>query len=264
MRSAPLIQLDKDICTAIEQLIDLFLEKHVPREISEWEEEMSFVWMTMVPLVHLAFAAGNLKETCDSDVDTDNEVYQVCELERETQQSQEAFLDDPGENQLPQAEICQMDFDLSLECVGGPWEFNNIQGELVTQSVLWTEDSNTRQNTRKDETECLLSVEVVETKPPFVEASSGESFLWPGSKSTQNLGIFSLVHMLSIKENQQLAASENLIPYLICLSWQLDNDVKQKLLESLANFHVFSPPSLKVAAKSVLARVKGLDLVFNS
>lgn len=261
MRSAPLLQLDKDICTTIDQLIDLFLEKHVPREISEWEEKMTFVWMTMVPLVHLAFAAGS------SDVDTDNEVYQVCELERETQQSQEAFLDDPGNNQLPEVEICQMVFDVPVlvECVNVPWEVNNSQGELVTQRVLRIEDSNTGENTRPDETECLfIPVEVVETKPPFVEGSSGESFLWPGSKSTQNLGIFSLVHMLSIKENQQLAASENLIPYLICLSWQLDNDVKQKLLESLANFHVFSPPSLKVAAKSVLARVKGLDLVFNS
>ena len=141
---------------------------------------------------------------------------------------------------------------------------NKVNGDACQWNGHDVVISNTRENTRKDETECLLSVEVVETKPPFVEASSGESFLWPGSKSTQNLGIFSLVHMLSIKENQQLAASENLIPYLICLSWQLDNDVKQKLLESLANFHVFSPPSLKVAAKSVLARVKGLDLVFNS
>ena len=58
MHSAPLVKLDGDICVTIDELIDVFLEQHVPNEISKWEEEMSFVWMTMVPLVHLAFAAG--------------------------------------------------------------------------------------------------------------------------------------------------------------------------------------------------------------
>ncbi|RMX52706.1 hypothetical protein pdam_00004258 [Pocillopora damicornis] len=147
MCSAPLVKLDIDTCKAIHELIDLFLDSHVPNEISEWEEKSSYVWMTMVPLVHLAFA-GRIE--------------------------------------------------------------------------------NNRQR----------------------------------SSSTQKLGIFSLVHMLSIEENQQLALSENLFPYLVCLSWHLPCDGKEKLRTVLAN-NVFTPPSLKVAAKSVLALTRGLDMVFN-
>ena len=94
-------------------------------------------------------------------------------------------------------------------------------------------------------------------------AGKNDQFTWPGSASTHKLGIFCLVHMLSIKENQQLALTENLLPYLVCLSWHLTCDEKEKLRNSLANFHnVSAPPSLKVISKSVLALVRGLDMVF--
>ena len=96
-----------------------------------------------------------------------------------------------------------------------------------------------------------------------VTGNRKNQFTWPGSPSTQKLGIFSLMHMLSFKENQQLALAENLLPYLVCLSWHLKDDEKEKLRTSLANFHDdFSPPSLKVIAKSVLALVNGLDIVY--
>ena len=58
MRSAPLVKLDEDTCVAIDELIDVFLEQNVPSEISKWEEDTSYVWMSMMSLVHLAFAAG--------------------------------------------------------------------------------------------------------------------------------------------------------------------------------------------------------------
>ena len=96
-----------------------------------------------------------------------------------------------------------------------------------------------------------------------VIAPPGANFTWPGTRSTQKLGIFSLVSELSMKANQQVALSEDLVPYLLCLSWQLNRDDKEKLSASLANFQMNSPPSLKFAAKSVLARVNGLDMVFN-
>ena len=69
--------------------------------------------------------------------------------------------------------------------------------------------------------------------------------------------------VLSIKENLQIALSENLLPYLVCLSWHLNSDEKEKLSTSLANFHSVSVPSLKVTAKSVLATVYGFDMVSN-
>lgn len=103
-------------------------------------------------------------------------------------------------------------------------------------------------------TEIVTSVSVTENRK--------NKFIWPGSPSTQKLGIFSLMHMFSFKENQHLALTENLLPYLVCLSWRLKRDEKKKLRTSLANFHdEFSPPSLKVIAKSMLALVNGLDMV---
>ena len=62
MKSAPLIKLDRDTSVVIDELIDKFLEKHVPSEISQWDEEVSNIWTSLVPLVHLAFAGG--KEHC--------------------------------------------------------------------------------------------------------------------------------------------------------------------------------------------------------
>lgn len=270
MRSAPLIKLDRDTCVAIDELLDMFLEKHVPSEISEWEEEMSFVWMTMEPLVHLAFAAG--KKSCnDTEMSADNDAYQICELESETQQSQEARfnLDDkqsettdtqmectPSGN-LKDAESC----DPSVSCEKGftHHKCEHIQG-VFTWGILSDSVSHTRDNLTEtaDIKDSASKIQGCETAEP--EAN----FTWPGSKSTQKLGIFSLVHMLSITENQQLALSENLIPFLMCLSWQLDSDDKKKLSASLAHFPLVSPPSLKVVSKSVLARVNGLDLVFKS
>ena len=270
MRSAPLIKLDRDTCVAIDELLDMFLEKHVPSEISEWEEEMSFVWMTMEPLVHLAFAAG--KKSCnDSEMSADNDAYQICELESETQQSQEARfnLDDkqsettdtqmectPSGN-LKDAESC----DPSVSCEKGftHHKCEHIQG-VFTWGILSDSVSHTRDNLTEtaDLKASASKIQGCETAEP--EAN----FTWPGSKSTQKLGIFSLVHMLSITENRQLALSENLIPFLMCLSWQLDSDDKKKLSASLTNFPLLSPPSLKVVSKSVLARVNGLDLVFKS
>ena len=71
------------------------------------------------------------------------------------------------------------------------------------------------------------------------------------------------MHMFVLKENQELALAENLLPYLLCLSWHLKDDDREKLTTSLANFHAASsPPSLKVIAKSVLALVNGLDMVY--
>lgn len=58
LRSAPLKKLDRVTCAAIDELIDVFLEQNISKEISKWEEDTSYIWVTMVPMVHLAFAGG--------------------------------------------------------------------------------------------------------------------------------------------------------------------------------------------------------------
>lgn len=204
IRSSPLVKLDGDIGVAIDQLIDMFLAKHVPSEISKWEESLSFVWVTMVPLVHLAFAAGKKwKYLADQTI----------------------------------------------------WKSKHVESQCVIQSTQPLESTSTLDESTDDENAAASGGRHSE--------SLGRSDAWPGSLATQKLGIFSLVHMLSIEDNRQLASSQNLLPYLVCLSWHLSSDDRGKLRASLANFKSLSPPPLKIAAKSVLAFKNGLDMVFS-
>ena len=285
MNSAPLIKLDADTCVAIDGLIDTFLEKHVPREISRWEEETSFVWMTMVPLVHLAFAAG--KESCyGSEMNGCNhgDYYhglanndlscKTLQSESGSKQSQSTVLHEPASQN--KSTMTQMECTPSVDMTDSGNCDTSLCCDKMSQRIMWkskqlgsqlaAEIAETSLSSKLDTMhEAFKASDASASKTEGCKmASPGANFKWPGSKSIQKLGIFSLVHMLSIKENQQLALSENLVAYLVCLSWQLNSVDKEKICESLSNFQPLSPPSLKVAAKSVLARVNGLDMVFNS
>ena len=238
LRSAPLVKLNRDTCIAIDEHIDVFLQQHVPNEISKWEEEMSFVWITMVPLVHLAFGAGK-EYYCN----------QIHGLKCDTSQSKvfgfqsDAIIAEVDEADKDDSKNLQSTWDQNHE---SSCKSKEIEGHTLS-SV--SEDKETESSLSEDKNS--------------VTGNRKNQFTWPGSPSTQKLGIFSLMHMFSLKENQQLALSENLLPYLVCLSWNLKDDEKEKLRTSLANFHDdFSPPSLKVIAKSVLALVNGLDIVY--
>ena len=298
MRSAPLIKLDRNTCVVIDGLIDMFLNLHVPSEISKWEEETSFVWMTMVPLVHLAFAEGNT--SCShgnmngGNLGNYGYGYQNNDLSHNPLQNEGDCL---GNEWSASAEwykqASQMAVSDKVETI---WETCEDATNIVSaressssddmkesancdsslscdelaqhiKKCKELEDRLVAQNSEKD-TDAVNIAASSDTPVPECQsctmACPRTNFVWPGSKSTQKLGIFSLVHMLSIKENQKLALSENLVEYLVCLSWQLNSSGKEKILASLSNFNLASPPSLKVAAKSVLARVNGLDMVYNS
>ena len=233
LRSAPLVKLDRDTCAAIDEVIDVFLGQHVPSEITEWEERMSYVWMTIVPLVHLAFAAGK-EYYCN----------QTKVLASDTRQSEDPYF----------LESEQLNAAIT--------EFNEAEAETL-RSGDNREERIIHQTSWKGKT--IKSPTVYDTSENMkaeTSVSGGKS--WPGSPSTQKLGIFSLMNMLSLKENQQLALAENLLPYLVCLSWHLKDDEREKLQSILANFpNISSPPSLKVATKSVLALGNGLDIVLN-
>lgn len=295
MLSAPLIKLDRDTFVVIDRLIDMFLEKHVPREISRWEEETSFVWMTMVPLVHLAFAAG--KESCrGSERDGCNHGnylhgyesndFSCNTLQREgecflgNEQSQSTTSRQQASQVVPCVEgistTTQMKCTLGDDETDSRSSDSSLRFEKMSQYMMWR-CKELGGELAAETTENGLSLKCDTTHEAFKSsdasalkihgckmASPGANFKWPGSKSIQKLGIFSLVHMLSIKENQELALSENLVAYLVYLSWQLNSEDKEKICASLSNFQPLSPPSLKVAAKSVLARVNGLDVVYNS
>ena len=245
MRSAPLVKLDEDTCVAIDELIDVFLERHVPNEISKWEEEMSFVWMTMVPLVHLAFAAGK-EYYCNQILGSKCDMPQSESKQSETVKSEVAGASADGTKEL-RSSLCPL-----LN------SYNTVQNCETRCKRKKFEEPTLSEISENTKIETSVSGDKI-----FVMPGRKIQFTWPGSISTQKLGIFSLMHMLSLKENQQLALAENLFPYLVCLSWHLKDDEREKLRTSLANFHNASlPPSLKVIAKSVLALVYGLDMVF--
>ena len=209
--SAPLARVEKDTKSTVDVLINKFLERHIPSEISEWEESLSFEWVTIVPLVHLAFAAGKeWEKITNPTIQEKNNV----ESNFASHSTNMATLD---------SSKMISDSDTNLDMNTSP--LSGIRGREMV---------------------CLSN-----------------QFTWPGSSAIQRLGIFSLVHMLSIKDNQKLALSQNLVPYLVCLSWQLDPENRGKLIASLANFQNISPPSLKITVKSVLSFVNGFDMVFN-
>lgn len=241
MRSAPLIRLDKDTCHKIDELINMFLEKHLPREISAWEEETSYVWVTMVPLFHLAFAAG-IESHLDNKV---NESQQLASKHVESTGQREPMLA-PGQ---------------ATEVALGPMQSQGWECSEASNSLAQQEPSQGGWECKSQQT-----FEVLNSSPHKRQscvAWQGTNFRRPGSKLTQKLGIFALVHMLSIKENQELALIENLVDYLVCLSWQLNSHNAKDIHLSLSNFKTVSPPSLKVITKSVLARLSGLDMVYH-
>ena len=207
IRSSPRVKLNGDIGDAVDQLVDKFLAKHIPSEISQWEESLSFVWVTMVPLVHLAFAAGKKWKK-------------------------------PADQTL--------------------WKSSNVESQCAMHNTQPLDSTTTPDASTDGETSAALDRHSeslgrsVQQEPP-----------WPGSMAIQRLGIFSLVHMLSIEDNRQLALSENLLAYLVCLLWHLNSDDRDKLRASLANFKSLSPPPLKIVAKSVLAFKNGLDVVYS-
>ena len=251
MRSAPLVKLDRDTCVVIDELIDMFLGRYEPHEISEsmWEEEMYpiSIWMTLEPVVHLAFAAGK-------------EYYQYLHNNVNGNNQPE----DDSTSQTSE-DVCFMESKLSKATTP---KVDKAKSGAIKKSQS-TCSSPLLNNARREEkpSDMPESIEIatssISGKGDQVITGHRSQFTMPGSTSTQKFGIFSLVQTLSLKENQQTALSENLLPYLVCLSWHLKCTEREKLRTCLANFDDVPLPSLKVAAKSVLAIVYGLDMVFN-
>ena len=65
IRSGSRIRPEIDAWHKIDQLIGRFLETTKPHDISEWETKESYCWITLLPLVHLAFAGGCTRRDTD-------------------------------------------------------------------------------------------------------------------------------------------------------------------------------------------------------
>lgn len=291
MCSAPLVNLAASVCSTIDKLIDTFLDKHVPSEVTKYEEELSFVWMTMVPLVHLAFAEGK-KYAHGRKMNHSNHGHQVNSsnldltqvkgnhfLER---QSSKSIITDLGvalgaveikaDSKNP-LEPNNDERDSKCESPQRPEACTQLEADVTEEAKVTIIGTTVhfqrikQVNTSIQKVECHHATAKTqsfssENKDCVMERQKSQ-FTLPGSKSTQKLGIFSLVHMFSVKDNRELASSENLPAYLVCLSWYLPWEEKEKLKHSMGNLYFAStPPSLKVAAKSVLSLTRGFDMVY--
>ncbi|KAK3715209.1 hypothetical protein QZH41_020468 [Actinostola sp. cb2023] len=87
---------------------------------------------------------------------------------------------------------------------------------------------------------------------------------WPGTRLTQQMGIFCIDHMSRMKENCLLLVKEKLVPFLTCLKWHLNDTEREILINVFQRLPTPSPPSLSVIAKSQLARMRGLEVAMNS
>ena len=251
MHSAPQVKLDKDTCVVIDELIDEFLDSYVPCERLKWEdlEEHLTSRMDLVPVVHLAFAAGKEYYFKRDIPGNDQGGYQISNQQCDStpELTEEACFTD---SKLSKATTPEVD-----ETKSGDME----KSQSICSSPL-LEDSDSRGGKIYDIPERM---EIMSENGDCIITGRKDQFTWPGSTSTQELGIYSLLNILAFKKNQKTALSENLLPYLVCLSWHLKCKEREKLRTCLANFENFPPPSLKVAAKSVLSIVYGFDMVFN-
>ena len=189
----------------------------------------------MMPLVHLAFAAGD-EYYCN----------QIKVLECDATQSEDACFPkrkhsnakiiefnkaeaSRSENRGDKREVAFLESKQSETFVtdlddGDKDDVKESQSSLylLLNSDNRVENHETSCKRRKIEGHTLFAIS--ENKEIATSVSEDKScvtgnrknqFTWPGSPSTQKLGIFSLIHMFSFKENQQLALSENLLPYLV-------------------------------------------------
>ena len=247
LRSATLVKLDEDTCVAIDKLIDRFLQQRTLSEISKWKRDS--YWMTMVPLFHLAFAAGKeyyCNETRGLECDlSQSEIVGFAKSRQSGAATTEVDEADKDDTKGLQSGLCLFLNSNRRE------ENHERASERIKRHILHAVSGNTK-----------IEASVSEDKNILTENRKNQ-FTWPGSPSTQRLGIFSLMHVFALKENQQLALAENLLPYLVCPLWHLKDDERELLTISPANFHnASSPPSLKVIVKSFLALVNGLDMVY--
>lgn len=83
-----------------------------------------------------------------------------------------------------------------------------------------------------------------------------------GSLETQQLGLFTLEHMLNSSENRQLLDEEHLLPYLQCLCWYVGSEDGRIVKEELTKHWTPSPAPLKIICKSSLAFQHGFEAAF--
>lgn len=233
LRSSPVIEVSTSEQLTIDSLIMEFLDRHTPDEMVRWEQVHENVWMTAIPVVSLAFSGGYASHCCPVEVNESNTAHYLIPVENTTLEENNSVGKNSG---------CFISF--GAPC--GDCEMVEVESSQLQSSPVGFPISNPEYDT------FLLSRSTVNSKVRY-----------PGSFATQKLGIFTLQQMMSQDDNYRLFDDEKLFPFLVCLSWRLENNDKQFLLKNVFKRHdkCKIPPSLSVIAKSVLAQMHGFQVV---
>ncbi|XP_068762520.1 uncharacterized protein [Montipora capricornis] len=243
-RASALVCMDPQTAECIDKIIAAFLAKHKPDDVSKWEENHNYVWVSLTPFVSLAFSGRQVTGCTNSFLEIDCK-KQKGEDKNECQATWNGIQDDvDGPNLLSEKGMINdmSDADMQLGSHAFPDKKTGLEKPVQGTGNL----DSTAGGTTGDHS---LSGNVTENKQRTML----------GSKQTQKLGLFTLQHMLTSSGNQQLVKSERLLPYLDCLCGHISDDDAGLLKAQLRKYWSPSPASLSVICKSSLAFMLGFE-----
>ncbi|KAL9957177.1 hypothetical protein ACROYT_G038783 [Oculina patagonica] len=247
IRSSALVHLDPHTAKSIDDHIASFLQMYKPVDISRWEEEHNYVWVTMIPFVSLAFSGRKIE------AELQNFGLPKCTGECGKPKNAETLLVEQKQtNGL--ATFLPADQSVVLE-----------KNDKEVESKFDHSGKHASAENKMKDSENSNLPDASGTNFGSQSCVSGE-VLCPstmlGSTQTQQLGLFTVKHILYSNENRQLIERERLLPYLDCLCWHINPDEGRLLRAELTKYWSPSPAHLKIICKSILAFVCGFEAAF--
>lgn len=247
IRSSALVCLDPQIAKSIDDLIASFLQEYKPIKVSLWEEEHNYVWVTMTPFVSLAFSGRKIEaELQNSGLHKSTE--ELCKSKYEATLLVEEEKTD-GPNFLP------ADHSVVLE------KNDKEQGE--GKPVYSGKHADVADKREQPENQNWFDASYANGSPQsHVTNEAVCPSMMLGSTQTQQLGLFTIKHILYSNENRKLVEHEHLLPYLDCLCWHVNPEEGRLLRAELTKYWPPRPAPLKIICKSILAFVCGFEAAF--
>lgn len=155
VRSSTLIAIPQDQAVAIDKCIRCFLKNGAkPQTIGMYEEQNVYVWMTLAPIVHMAFARGTTLSPCDNSQMNTNVDAKKMKLSTDESEEEDADGISFRENRatptedvyvcgIPEwdteSDVAVSNNDTNVQWPGSKW-VQNI-GIFALQHTLYSEDN---------------------------------------------------------------------------------------------------------------------------
>ena len=254
-RASALVRMDPHTANCIDNIIASFLAKNKPDDISTWEENHNYVWVSMIPFVSLAFSGQQAKETDVSSVQSDCSKREelensgICECLRMSESCQAIVLASQDEADGPSL-LTAAEEDVIIAK-----NDNIIEGSH--ESFKTTVDIKNQIQTSGNSNSSYVEIPSAQ----LYSVAEDRTGLMLGSIQTQKLGLLTLLHMLNSSGNRQLVEDERLLPYLDCLCWHISPDDGRLLKAELRKYWSPKPATLAAICKTSLAFVCGFEAV---